>query len=243
MQRLETMSRAQHRAQLARGWPGDGPTDERLLGIASNLQRAAELAAGPGRRVKPRTPAAYDDLYAARTRVMHILYVGAHAVGVAVHQHVGYVEAHHDRPHAAARDTRAIPRGKDAMTRFSAFEQLAGRYVGGRFSQRMAGQHYTPPGDTSRLHEALVRWDIQAHRTMAVAPSTPNLHLVTRTQAMIMTASTAILNAAASAGRIDVDDYQHRLAPALDDNQQLWARAANRWGMLSSRESGPTPHS
>lgn len=193
-----------------RDWPGNGPTDERLLGIADDLQRAAELAAGPGRRVKPRTPAAYDDLCAARTRVMHILSVGAHAVGVAVHQDVGYVEAHPAGPHAAARETQAVPRGKDAMTRIYAFEQLAGRYVGGRFGQRMAGQHYTPPGDTSRLHQALVSWDIQAHRTIAVAPSTPNLHLVTRTQAMIMTASTAILNAAESADRIDVEDYQHR---------------------------------
>lgn len=240
MQRLETMSHAQHRAQLARDWPGDGPPDERLLGMAENLQRAAELAAGPGRRVRPRSPAAYDDLDAARMRVMHTLYVGAHAVGVAVHQHVDDVRATVGR-HASDRETRDIPRGQDAATRLAAFEQLAGGFVGNRFSHVMAGEHYTPPTGTGRLHQALVGWDIQAHRTLAVAPSAPNLHLAAGTQAMIATASTAVLDAAATAGRISIEDYQHRLAPALDTNQQSWATAANRWGTLSSRGERADP--
>lgn len=240
MQRLETMSQAQHRAQLARGWPGDGPPDERLLGIAENLQRAAELAAGPGRRVRPRTPAAYDDLDAARMRVMHTLYVGAHAVGVAVHRHVDEVRATVGR-HASDRETRDIPRGQDTATRIAAFEQLAGDFVGNRFSHVMAGEHYTPPTGTRRLQQALIGWDIQAHRTLAVAPTAPNLHLAAGTQAMIATAGTAILSAAATTGRVRVEDYQHRLAPALHANQQSWAKAANRWGTLSSRGERADP--
>lgn len=240
MQRLETMSQAQHRAQLAWNWPGDGVPDERLLAIAAAFQRAAELAAGPGHRVKPRTPAAYDDLAAARMRVMHTLYVGAHAVGVAVYRHVDEVRAGASR-HASPRETRGISRGQDAATRIAAFEQLAGGYVGTRFSQAMAGQHYTPPWDGRRLPQAVASWEIQAHRTLAVAPTAPNLHLVAGTQAMIATASTAILDAAASAGRIDASDYQHRLAPALDANQQSWARSAHRWGTLSSRGERADP--
>ncbi|MGN6415446.1 hypothetical protein [Flexivirga sp.] len=240
MQRLETMSHAQHRAQLVRDWPGDGPPDERLLGIAQILQRAAELADGPGRRVRPRTPAAYDDLDAARMRVMHTLYVGAHAVGVAVHQHVDDVRKTVGR-HASDRETRDIPRGQEAAIRIAAFEQLAGGFVGNRFSQAMAGQHYTPPSGSGRLHQALVSWDIQAHRTLAFAPGAPNLHLAACTQAMIATASTAILVAASTTGRVSVEDYKHRLAPALDANQQVWARAANRWGRLRSRGERADP--
>ncbi|PWJ23350.1 hypothetical protein ATK17_3844 [Branchiibius hedensis] len=240
MQRLEAMSQAQHRVQLAQGWPGDGPPDERLLSIAGNLQRAAELAAGPGRHVRPRTEAGRKDLDSARMRVMHTLYVGAHAVGVAVHQHVDDVRARSTK-RASARELRGIPRGQDAATRITAFEQLAGGYVGNGFSRVLAGEHYTPPWGTGRLHQAFVAWDIQAHRTLAAAPSAANLNLVAGTQAMIATASTALLGAAAAAGRVDGDDYQHRLAPALDANQQSWARGANRWGTLSSRGERADP--
>ncbi|MBO1756541.1 hypothetical protein [Allobranchiibius sp. CTAmp26] len=240
MQRLEAMGRAQHRSQLRSGWPGDGPPDERLLKIADAFHRAGRLAAGPGRRIVPDREDVLDDLHAARMRVMHTLYVSAHAVGVAVHQHVEDCRVNAGR-HASARDLRAIPRGRDAATRIGALEQLAGEYVGRRFSRAVDGEHYTPPAGMGRLNLALTRWDTQVHRTLAATPRAPNLHLVTATQGMIATASTAILAAAASAGQVDDDAYEHRIATALDVNQQMWVRAANRWGALSSRGERADP--
>lgn len=240
MGRLETMSQTQHRSQLTRDWPGDGPPDERLLGIAEAFQRAAELAAGPGRRVRPTTQPEYDDLNAARMRVMHTLYVGAHAVGIAVHQHVDDVRSLTDN-HSSARETRAILRGQDAATRIGAFEQLAGSYVGTRFSLVIAGEHHAPTSGTGRLNQALATWDVQAHRTMAATQTPANLHLTARTQAFVATTSTAILGAASATGRLDSDTYAHRLAPALDAGQQAWTRAANRWGALSSRGDRADP--
>ncbi|MDQ2852232.1 MAG: hypothetical protein M3Y49_16180, partial [Actinomycetota bacterium] len=142
MRRLDTMSQAQHRAQLKQGWPGDGPADERLLNIADNFQRVAELATGPGRQARPTSEPARADLNAARMRVIHTLYVGAHAVGMAVHQHIDDVRTAADN-HSSARDTRGIPRGQDAAIRIGAFEQLAGSYVGNRFSRAIAGEHHT----------------------------------------------------------------------------------------------------
>lgn len=240
MRRLESMSQTQHRSQLTRDWPGDGPPDERLLSIAKTFQRAAELAAGPGRRVRPTTQPQHDDLNAARMRVMHTLYVGAHAVGIAVHRHVDDVRSLTDN-HSSARETRAILRGQDAATRIAAFEQLAGSYVGTRFSRAIAGEHHAPPSGTRRLNAALATWDVQAHRTMATTPTPANLHLTARTQAFVATTSTAVLGAASATGRLDSDIYAHRLAPALDAGQQAWTRAANRWGALSSRGDRADP--
>lgn len=240
MRRLGTMSQGQHRAQLKQGWPGEGPGDERLLNIADNFQRATELAAGPGRQSRPTSEPARADVNAARMRVMHTLYVGAHAVGMAVHRHIDDVRTAADN-HRSMRDTRGIPRGQDAAMRIGAFEQLAGGYVGNRFSRAVAGEHHAPPWGTGRLHQALTSWDIQAHRTLAATPTVANLHLIARTQAFVATASTAILDAASATDRLDRDAYQHRLAPALDSSQEAWARTASRWGALISRGNRGDP--
>lgn len=234
MRRLETMSQGQHRTQLKQGWPGEGPADERLLSIADNFQRATELAAGPGRQARPTSEPARADLNAARMRVMHTLYVSAHAVGMAIHQHINDVRTTADN-HSSMRDTRGIPRGQDAAIRIGTFEQLAGGYIGNRFSRAIAGEHHTPPWGTGRLHQALTSWDIQAHRTLATTPTVANLHLIAHTQAFVAAASTAILEAASATDRLDRDAYQHRLAPALDSSQEAWARTASRWGALISR--------
>ncbi len=235
MQRLETMSQAQHRSQVRLGWPGDGPGDERLLGIAETLQRATELANGPGRDVHATSDAGRADINAARMRVMHTLYVGAHAVGVAVRLHSAEAWARTNR-HSPWRDVRGGPRGDDAATRLAAFEQIAGDYIGNRFSAAAAGQDQPPPKwGLDRLNQALASWDIQAHRTLAAAPTAPNLNLMTSTQAAVATASIGILAAAAGTGRLDGDVFERRLAPALEANQRAWHMAATRWNALSSR--------
>src|SRR5664280_3165608 len=41
--RLESMSQLMHRDQVRRGWPGDGPSDARLLHVAETLTGAADL--------------------------------------------------------------------------------------------------------------------------------------------------------------------------------------------------------
>src|SRR5665647_2141148 len=104
--RLESMSQLMHRDQVRRGWPGDGPGDERLLHVAETLTRATD-------------PAVRADLDAARMRIMHTLYVGAHSVGVAAGQHVADVEMATTRG-KSDRESRAVPRGQDAISRLAA---------------------------------------------------------------------------------------------------------------------------
>ena len=235
MARLESMSQGMHRTQVRRGWPGDGPGDERLLHVAETLTRAADLIGRRGGHIGPTAPAVRADLDAARMRIMHTLYVGAHSVGVSVRLHMREVEL--STRGKSSRESRAVPRGQDAISRLAAFEQLAGAYVGDRFARAAGGEHVRGPYGTERLQQALIGWDIQAHRTLAATPTAANLLLASRTQAGIATAAGAILHAGARTGNIDTHAYEQRLAPTLDASQQAWTHVATRWAEMTSPAS------
>ena len=235
MQRLEAMSQAMHRTQIRQGWPGDGPADERLLHVAETLTRAADLVQRRGGHIRPVDRAVSADLDAARMRIMHTLYVGAHGVSVATQQHVRAVRA--DGQGKSSRETRGVPRGQDAVYRLAAFEQLAGAYVGNRYAPTARGEHVGGPYGTERLQQALIGWDIQAHRTLAATPTAANLLLTARTQAGIATAAGAILHAGARTGHVDTHAYEHRLAPTLDATQGAWTHVASRWAEMTTPAS------
>jgi hypothetical protein len=235
MTRLESMSQAMHRTQIRQRWPGDGPTDERLLHVAETFTRAADLVDRRGSHIRPVDPAVRADLDAARMRIMHTLYLGAHAVGVAARLHVADVEA--STRGKTSPESRAVPRGQDAINRLAAFEQLAGAYVGNRFARAAQGEHVRGPYGTERLQQALIGWDIQAHRTLATTPTAANLLLTARTQAGIATAAGVILHAGALTGHVDTNAYHHRLAPTLDATQQAWTQVAGRWAEMISPAS------
>jgi hypothetical protein len=235
MARLETISQSMHRDQVRRGWPGDGPADERLLHVAETFTRAAGLIDRRGAHIGATDPAVRADLDAARMRIMHTLYVGAHSVGVAAQQHVADVEG--STRGKSDRESRAVPRGQDAINRLAAFEQLAGAYVGNQFARAAQGEHVHGPNGAERLQQALIGWDIQAHRTLAATPTAANLLLASRTQAGIATAAVAILHAGARTGHVDTNAYQHRLAPTLDATQQAWTDVASRWAEMTSPDS------
>ena len=235
MGRLESMSQAMHRTQIRQGWPGDGPADERLLHVAETLTRAADLIQRRGSHIRPVDPEVRADLDAARMRIMHTLYVGAHGVSVATQQHVRDVRA--DSQGKSSRESRGVPRGQDAVYRLAAFEQLAGAYVGNRFARAAQGEQVRGPYGSERLQQALIGWDIQAHRTLAATPTAANLLLASRTQAGIATAAAAILHAGASTGHVDAHAYEQRLAPTLDATQQAWTHVATRWTEMTSPAS------
>lgn len=90
------------------------------------------------------------------------------------------------------------------------------------------------PYGTERLQQALIGWDIQAHRTLATTPTAANLLLASRTQAVIASAAGAILYAGARTGHVDSGAYQHRLAPTLDATQLAWTDVANRWAEMTT---------
>src|SRR5665811_600220 len=193
-----------------------------------------------GGHIGPTDPAIRADLDAARMRSMHTLYVSAHSVGVAAGQHVRDVELATTRG-KCDRESRAVPRGRDAINRLAAFEQLAGAYVGNQFARTSQGEHVHGPHGTERLQQALIGWDIQAHRTLATTPTPANLLLASRTQAGIATAATAILHAGAHTGHVDTHAYEHRLAPTLDATQQAWTHAATRGAEMTTPDNRTDP--
>ena len=235
MARLESMSKGMHRTQVRRGWPGDGPADERLLHVAETFTRAADLISRRGGHIRPTDPAVRADLDAARMRIMHTLYLGAHGVGVAAGQHVGDVEL--SSSGMSSRESRGVQRGQDAINRLAAFEQLAGAYLSNRFASAAQGEQVRGPYGTERLQQALIGWDIQAHRTLAATPTPANLLLASRTQAGVATAGAAILHAGARTGYVNAHAYEHRLAPTIDVTQQAWTHVASRWAEMTSPAS------
>jgi hypothetical protein len=232
MARLEAMSQGMHRTQIRQGWPGDGPADERLLHVAETLTRAGDLIGHRGGHIRPVDPDVRADLDAARMRIMHTLYVGAHSVGVATRQHVAEVQAStRGKP---SQESRGVPRGQDAINRLAAFEQLAGAYVGNGFALAAGGEQVRGPYGADRLQQALIGWDIQAHRTLATSPTAANMLLASRTQAGIATAASAMLHAGACTGYVDRNAYDQRLAPTLDVTQRAWTHVATRWAEMTS---------
>ena len=123
------------------------------------------------------------------------------------------------------------------MNRLAAFEQLAGAYVGNRFASAAQGEKVRGPYGTERLQQALIGWDIQAHRTLAATPTAANLLLASRTQAGVATAAGAILYAGARTGHIDAHAYEHRLAPTIDATQEAWTHVARRCAEMTSPAS------
>lgn len=237
MVRLVQLAHGMHRTQLDQAWPGPGPADERLLTVAETFDRATDLIKrnGPGHSHAVSADVS-EDIAAARMRIMHTLYVGAHSVGVAMQEHVKDLRAL-----ATAEGFDPTKRGpwgsarrSDMIARLDTFEQLAGGYVNGRFTRAAHGELVPPPPCANRLQDALIAWDIQAHRTLAAQATAPNLLLVARTQAAIATTAAVVLDAAASTGHIDQQGYRERLSPAIDASQEAWTRSAGRWAALAS---------
>lgn len=236
MIRLQTHAQRMHRSQLRVGWPGDGPSDERLLRIAETHIRASHLIdryhRHPRHVTAPELRSAVDaDTTAARTRIIHALHVGSHAVGLAVRQHLAD-EMRRTHQSRDPRATRALPRGKEAQRRLQVFERLAGSYAAGRLARAGNGEHQVHASGPDRLAAALLRWDIHAHRVVAYQPTPANLALTAATQAHIATTTAAVVNAGAATGSFDSSTLQ-RVAPALENTQTAWTELAARWRLLT----------
>lgn len=224
MQRLEAMTSARHRRR-ATAWPGNGPSDERHLQIAATFARAEGLISRHGpRKSAVLNSRELEDVNAARTRIMHTLYLGAHGVSVALGQHLrgptGKLPIYGTIP---ARGL--LGQVRTAHEHLTAFEQLAGAIVAKTYPRSLEGEHrHLPAAD--RLAQALADWDVVGHRALVDDPRTADLMLAARTQALILTGSNALLRAAAATGYIDRTHHHDRLEPALVAIQEHWETLA-----------------
>lgn len=246
MIRLQTVGRGIGRSVSVNRWPGSGPADQRLAQVAYNFSRAVHLAERFGRDVQPTTPEIRADIAAARSRVVHALYVGAHGTSLAL---IEYQKVIRDGLETASRRSMPgsdQPNPKDVagaqvmINRMGVFEQLAGNYVAAHpVTLAALGEVAVTPRAT-RLQSALAGWDIQVHRTLASQPDSPDLVRVGRVQALIAAAAGVVAEAAAATGKVDRGMVQ-RLTPTLDAGQVAWTLAAKRWSELTSLDGRADP--
>ncbi|TQM63749.1 hypothetical protein FBY41_0095 [Humibacillus xanthopallidus] len=132
------------KAARRRQWPGTGPGDNRLLTVCENLTSAAELL--PHRRTDVRSmrPEVEADLDAAKAKLMHVLYVGAHGVQVALNRDLRDL-AERPATRRAALPAESLKRTVEARDRMAAFEQLASSYVADTFPDALHGEHRPLP--------------------------------------------------------------------------------------------------
>ncbi len=221
-----------------KAWPGPGPTNPRVDQMTQTLLNAAALVRRYTAEIPHEQTEAHRDLEAARTRIMHGLYLTAHAVNVALHDNgrdrVNDTResgrrvqlAQHHSPYAIA------PTGV-WVDRMSACENTARSYLTRRFhrfAQALAGEAIRPVDDPGRLAQALANWDIQSHRALARDIEPANVLLITRTQGLIAGASMVLVDAAATAGILEPSD---RLVPAIAEAGRSWGNLASRWGDLA----------
>jgi hypothetical protein len=218
-----------------KAWPGQGPTNPAVDQMTQTLGNAAALVRRYGAETAHDRPEAHRDLEAARTRIMHGLYVTAHAVNVALH------ENGRDRVNDARKSGRRVQlaqhRSPYAVTptgvwidRVSACENTARSYLTDRFAHALAGEAISPVDDPSRLAHALATWDIQSHRALTREFAPANVLVITRTQGLIASGSMTLVDAAAAAGVLEPPD---RLAPAIAEAGRAWSNLASRWGDLA----------
>lgn len=211
--------------------------------MTRTLGHAGDLVHRYGADIPVQRAEGFRDLEAARARIMHALYVSAHAVGVSLHQHG------HSRYQAALGANRpielnqrhspyAVPPTTEWIRRMAVSEAAAGRYLDGRFTQALRGEANRPIEDDTRISRALAGWDIQAHRTLASDAWPTKSVLITRTQGLIAGAAMVLVDAARHAGHLERTD---RLSPAIAEAGRAWSNLASRWGDLTAPDDRLDP--
>jgi hypothetical protein len=245
MERLRVVGEAIGRSVRVGHWPGQGPTDDHLSEISDNLSRARHLIERHDRSSQTANIDRHAHSPDIRGQVMHTLYVAAHGTAVAIGAYVGElrhrleVASCRRQPMAERPTTLEITEAQGMIARFGGFEQLASAYMFGQ-SLPSGSAGLRSAALATRLETALAVWEVQAHRTLAASPDSADLVRVARVQALIISATSIITEAAATTGHIDRDLLQ-RLVPTLEANQVAWSRLAKRWGELTSPTSRTDP--
>jgi len=238
MFRLVAIARGIDRAGAAGLWPGAGVTDERLLIMARNFTQAAELIDNPiqGSQSTHGT-GEWVGRAEVRAQMLHVLYVAAHGVTVALTEHAAVMTEQLRRDSlrktpGPIRHDRGEPDAARAMiSRLDVLEQFVGRYLFDSAGGHLGGANRLPMSVADRLASALAVWDIQAHRSLAAHPTPANLACVARVQAVIAATSGVVAEAATQTSGNNRAATE-RFTTLIDRSQLAWTRAANRWSEL-----------
>ncbi|NHA70074.1 hypothetical protein [Phycicoccus flavus] len=220
-------ARASHRNPH---WPGGGDGDPLLEEVAVSLSRVAELVGGRRHPTAPLSDAGELDAAAARTRLMHTLYVASHATALALTHHVRELEGLRSRGRTTSRG-ESVTHARAARDRATTVERIAGHYLVGSWPTALDGQHRDSP-EVRRLSHAVARWDVQAHRTLARAPTTADIETVVQVQVELAIATSVI----ASAARPDMTSSSRRFSPMTAETQREWGALGANLRQLLGRD-------
>lgn len=241
--RVARISDSISRQLTTSSWPPSTAADPRLSDMARTLDQAASLVQRFTDHL-PLSDTGHEDLDAARARIMHCLYVAAHAVTVSLVQHG---RTRHDQAAATRRPLAtpvdlvpyAVAPTTEWVRRMAAVEAAAASFAApGRLPALLNGEQRVPPADTSRLTRALAQWDVQAHRGLVSSGWRDNMVLITRTQALITGTAMVLVNAAAVDRKLDPSP---RLVPALSRAGAAWSDLGSRWDDLTPLNVRPSP--
>jgi hypothetical protein len=242
VERVERISVNLSRRLTTSSWPPATVPDARMAEMAHALDRAAWLVERFSDQHQL-TGSARTDLHAARARIMHTLYVSAHAVTVSL---VAYGRARRDQA-AGTRRPLAAPAGQtpyavapvtEWVRRLAAVEAAAAGFAGhGRLPALLHGEHMMPPADITRMTRALARWDLEAHRGLADSGWRDNMVLIARTQALVCGTAMVLVDAADTSRR----DSDLRLRRALSRAGAAWSDLGSRWDDLTTLNVRPSP--
>ena len=234
-ERLHLMAIAMHLNLSQRVWPGEGPVDRHFLTIAGNLVRAHDLIDQHLRRTSTPTAAVLADAAAARTRVLHTVYVGSHAIQLAARARTRDLQIRRG-PHSARRRTSQLNALQFVQDKTAAFEQVAGAEVYRQFPAAISGERREPPA-MDRLSTALAAWDVETHRALAREPSMANLCELTHVQSTTLALTRVVLNAAVARDVADQAPVRAHVEPRLTAAQCAWGEL---YGTL--RQLAKHPH-
>lgn len=251
MRRLDAVTDGIASTLATARWPGPGRGSPVVDEISGHLHRVAQLLEHHGTDLPVHRPDVRADIAAAQMRLMHTVYLAAHATTSSLQMHGRRL---HDNP---SEDRRPLPLASAGLPyavgptgrwvqRIGVCEGIAGRYVRrthGGPAAALAGEAIPPPDEPDRLQRALAHWDIQVHRTLAADPSPHNLVLASRTQAFIAAATMPILAALDHAGRVGDDSGDvAELTAAIEVAASAWNQLASRWSDLVAPETRADPN-
>ena len=211
-------------------WPGSGPGEDRFDQIAANLATAARLVAAGGPAVRAQRPDLRGDVLAAMTRLIHVTYVAAHAVEVALLAERDAVRQRSRRPAPPGLSMPSDAQLTERITQIRVVQDGARAVLGSSWPAALTGAHHEPVP----VAVALAAWDAQAYRTLTATaiPTTGNaagdLVLATQTTTTFLHLGGLVLAAAAETGDIPPQTYR-RLLPALTAAQDAWSGLAAAW--------------
>ena len=206
--------------------------DARLKAITDTVTRTTRLVSTFSSSVDISKEPARSDLAAARTRLLHTLYLTVHAVHSSMRQ-LRTTTLTHPHHHSGVlprlneyRPSRAVALLDGWVQRLGSTEASVGRALDGTYPRALEGEVLATPDEAMRLPQALATWEIAVNRVLCASPTNADLTLISRTEGLAIAAGHRVIGASATSRWQGVLDRCEPVAAG-------WARSASWWQTLT----------